>query len=142
MNKEAGSKAKPDQHVDTQGGRKAGGNEALPHSRSSVATHSNAHVNFTTLEVNQDLIYRPQTQETRALYQQIVHMVKKHLGDCPIETVKGGVDEVLAVLKDEALNDSRRRFEIDGLLGLEKLSDDEFNSLTILAHSLIDYPST
>ena len=69
-------------------------------------------------------------------------MVKKHLGDCSIETVKGGVDEVLAVLKDETLNDSRRRFEIDGLLGLEKLSDDEFNSLTILTHSLIDYPSS
>ena len=69
-------------------------------------------------------------------------MVKKHLGDCSIETVKGGVDEVLAVLKDETLNDSRRRFEIDGLLGLEKLSDDEFNSLTILTHSLVDYPSS
>jgi hypothetical protein len=52
------------------------------------------------------------------------------------------VDEVLAVLKDDGLNDRQRRIEIDGLLGLDRLSDDEFSSLTILARSLTDYQST
>ena len=70
LNKEAGSKARPDgQHVDSLGGGRAGSKQALPHPRPNADTHHNAHVNFATLEVNQDLIYRPQTQETRALYQ-------------------------------------------------------------------------
>jgi len=49
------------------------------------------------------------------------------------------VDEVLSVLKDDGLNDRQRRIEIDGLLGLDRLSDDEFGTLTVLARSLTDY---
>lgn len=66
-------------------------------------------------------------------------MLQRHLGDLPIETIKDAVDEVLSVLKDDGLNDRQRRIEIDGLLGLDRLSDDEFGTLTVLARSLTDY---
>ena len=68
-------------------------------------------------------------------------MVQRHLGDFSIETVKDAVDEVLAVLKDDSRNDKQRRVEIDGLLGLDKLTDDEFNNLTVLSQQLTDYAS-
>ena len=48
---------------------------------------------------------------------------------------------MLAVLKNDSLNDKRRRDEIDGLFGLDKLADDEFNNLTVLAQQLTDYSS-
>ena len=45
------------------------------------------------------------------------------------------------MLKNDSLNDKRRRDEIDGLFGLDKLADDEFNNLTVLAQQLTDYSS-
>ena len=68
-------------------------------------------------------------------------MVQRHLGDLPIETIKDAVDEVLVLLKADSLNDRRRKQEIDRLLGLDKLADDEFNNLTVLAQQLTDYSS-
>jgi hypothetical protein len=35
-----------------------------------------------------------------------MHLVKKHLGDSNIEVVKDAIDEILAVLKDDTLNDN------------------------------------
>jgi hypothetical protein len=62
-----------------------------------------------------------------------MHLVKRHLGDTNIEVLKDAIDEILAVLKDETLRDSQRKIEIDGLLGIEALSDDEFNTIQVLA---------
>ena len=45
------------------------------------------------------------------------------------------------MLKNDSLNDKRRRDDIDGLFGLDKLADDEFNNLTVLAQQLTDYSS-
>lgn len=49
------------------------------------------------------------------------------------------MDEVLAVLKDDTQNDSSRKASIDGLLGLEHLTTEEFSTITVLASQLIDY---
>ena len=68
-----------------------------------------------------------------------MHLVKKHLGDSNIEVLKDAIDEILAVLKDDTLNDNQRKNEIDGLLGIEALSDDEFNTIQVLAQCLSDY---
>jgi hypothetical protein len=59
--------------------------------------------------------------------------VNRHLGDSNIEVLKDAIDEILAVLKDDTLRDSQRKIEIDGLLGIEALSDDEFNTIQVLA---------
>jgi hypothetical protein len=59
-------------------------------------------------------------------------MITRHLGDASIETSKDALDEVLAVLKDPEMNDQKRRAMIDGLLGIDKLKEDEFSSLLAL----------
>ena len=68
-----------------------------------------------------------------------MHLINRHLGDSTNETLKDDIDEILAVLKDDTLNDSQRKREIDALLGLEAFSDEEFNNLQVLAQCLTDY---
>lgn len=34
-----------------------------------------------------------------------MHIIKKHLGDSTTETIKDAIDEILAVIKDDTLND-------------------------------------
>ena len=60
-------------------------------------------------------------------------MIRRHLGDCPIDVLKDTVDEVLMVLKNEHINDKQRREEVNSLMALEKISGDDFASLTVLA---------
>ena len=50
-------------------------------------------------------MYRPKARETKAAYEQIVHMVQKHLGDFSIETIKDAVDDVLVCLKNDNFSD-------------------------------------
>lgn len=53
------------------------------------------------------------------------------MGDNSTEIIKGAADEVLAILKTENLTDNSRKIEIESIL--DRLSDETFNSLTILA---------
>ena len=84
-------------------------------------------------------MYKPKASETKAAYEQIVHIVQKHLGDFSIETIKDAADDVLACLKNDNFNDKQRKSKIDDILGLSKLSEDEFNTLTVLSQLLTDY---
>ena len=58
-------------------------------------------------------MYKPKARETKAAYEQIVHMVQKHLGDFSIETIKDAVDDVLACLKNDNFSDIQRKTKID-----------------------------
>ena len=68
-----------------------------------------------------------------------MHLINRHLGESTNETLKDAIDEILAVLKDDTLNDSQRKREIDALLGLEAFSDEKFNNIQVLAQCLTDY---
>lgn len=69
-----------------------------------------------------------------------MHMVQRHLGDAAVETTKDALDEILALLKEDNLNDAQRKQNIDVLLGtIDKLTDEEFNQMTVLAACLTDY---
>jgi pre-mRNA-splicing helicase BRR2 len=59
------------------------------------------------------------------------------MGDVSTSDIKSAGDEVLAILKTENLNDNDRKREIEGIL--DRLSDETFNSLTVLAQQLVDY---
>ena len=69
-------------------------------------THDLKHVNFAALEVEQELLYRPRTKETQVHYDQLMHKVQRHLGDAAIETTRDALDEMLAILKEDNLNDA------------------------------------
>ena len=53
------------------------------------------------------------------------------MGDQSSEEIKGAADEVLAILKTESMTDNERKREIESIL--DRLSDEIFNSLTVLA---------
>jgi len=94
-------------------------------------------VNVLSVQIEEDLVYRPKSRETRVVYEQMLNLVQRHMGDHSLETIKGALDEVLAILKSEGVSDAERKQEIEGLI--DKLSETEFNSLTVLGQALADY---
>lgn len=83
------------------------------------------------------LMYAPKLRETKLIYQNIVQVVAKYLGDQPQSIVMGAVDEVLAVLKMDGLTDHQRKGEVEAML--THVQDDDWNRLVVLARSLKDY---
>lgn len=88
-------------------------------------------------EIHENLVYRPKQKETQIVYNQILNIVQRHIGDVPLDTLKAATDEVLAILKDDNAKDVERKMEIEGII--DKLDDHNFNQLTILAAKIIDY---
>ena len=84
-------------------------------------------------EVNQ----RFGLKETRIIYDQILNIVQKHMGDYPLDTLKAVADEVLAILKTDNMKDVDRKKEIEGII--DKLDDNTFNLLTVYATKITDY---
>ena len=60
------------------------------------------------------------------------------MGDQTQAVIFGATDEVLAILKADDLNDNDRKNEIESLFS-SKLTDEMFNSLTVMAKELTDY---
>ena len=69
----------------------------------------------------------------------MIVIVQRHLGDVPLDTIKGALDEIIAILKNEGYKDSDRKAEIESII--DRLSEQEFNSLTVLGQQLTDYVS-
>ena len=59
------------------------------------------------------------------------------MGDHSLDVIKGALDEIIAILKAEGVRDADRKAEIEGLI--DRLTDSEFNSLTVLGQQLTDY---
>lgn len=58
-------------------------------------------------------------------------LVQRHMGDCSLETLKDGLDEVLAILKANSSNQNARKSEIEAII--DKVDDQTFNTLTVLS---------
>ncbi len=89
------------------------------------------------LDINEQLTYKPKTKETQQVYEDLLTIVKNKLEDESHSTIKGALDEVLAVLKTDNKRDSVRKSEVEVFLG--KISNEEFNKLFQLSKNLIDY---
>ena len=89
------------------------------------------------VEIQEELVYRPKTRETRAFYEQMIMIVQRHMGDHSLDVIKGALDEIIAILKAEGMRDSDRKAEIESLI--DRLTDTDFNSLTVLGQQLSDY---
>ena len=76
-------------------------------------------------------MYRPKTRETRLIYEQLLGLVQRHIGDMSTADLKSATDEVLAILKTDELNDNERKREIEGIV--DRLTDETFNAMTIMA---------
>ena len=88
-------------------------------------------------EIHDDVFYTPRTEETRKVYEQILYTVQTHMGDTNMDTLKQGVDETLAILKTDGPKDTEKKKSIEFFLN--KIADETFNTLTILAAKITDY---
>ena len=104
---------------------------------SSRQTQSNARDNVLNVEIQEDLVYRPTTKETAAHYEQMLGIVQRHMGDQPLEYIKGALDEVISILKSEGVKDAERKLQIESLI--DRLSDADFNTLTVRGKQLTDF---
>jgi pre-mRNA-splicing helicase BRR2 len=93
--------------------------------------------NILTNKLQDDLLYRPKTKETRLVYEQFLALLQRHVGDLSTEDLKSAGDEVLALLKSEDLTDKQRRMEIETIV--DRLSDEAFNQMVVLGQQMVDY---
>nr|VDD37234.1 unnamed protein product [Brassica oleracea] len=63
-----------------------------------------------------DVVYQPKTKETRAAYEAMLSLIQQQLGGLPLNIVSGAADEILAVLKNDAVKNSEKKAEIQKLL--------------------------
>lgn len=72
-------------------------------------------------------MYRPKTKETRTVYESILSIVQKHMGDVSLEVLRGATDEVLAILKTDNITggDIERKREIEAIV--DRLSQETYN---------------
>ena len=66
-------------------------------------------------------------------------IVQRHMGDYSLDVIKGALDEIIAILKAEGVKDADRKAEIESII--DRLSESDFNSLTVLGQQLTDYLS-
>ncbi|KAJ0262082.1 Brr2 [Hirschfeldia incana] len=67
-------------------------------------------------DTDDDAVYQPKTRETRAAYEALLRVIQQQLGGLPLSVVSGAADEILAVLKNDALKNADKKGEIQKLL--------------------------
>ncbi|CBZ54476.1 RNA helicase-related protein required for pre-mRNA splicing, related [Neospora caninum Liverpool] len=88
-------------------------------------------------DVTEIFFYKPTTQQTRLVYEQLLVTLQQQLGDQPDEVLKGAADEVLAALKVDGCKDSERKKNVEQVLG--PLTSDRYTRLHQLAKNITDY---
>mmetsp|Transcript_16957 Transcript_16957/g.39591 ORF Transcript_16957/g.39591 Transcript_16957/m.39591 type:complete len:2174 (-) Transcript_16957:228-6749(-) len=88
-------------------------------------------------DVTEMQIYRPRTQQTKAVYEQLLHRLQQPLGDQAPDVLRGAADEVLAAIKTDGVLDSDRKRDVEEVLG--SIQDEYFQELYRLAKQITDY---
>ncbi|EAL72371.1 DEAD/DEAH box helicase [Dictyostelium discoideum AX4] len=82
-------------------------------------------------------LYKPKTKETRITYETLLTFIQRYVGDQPTEVVKGALDEILSILKDDTIRAPEKKIEISKLL--KGLNDVSFAELTQLGKQITDF---
>ncbi|WVZ74902.1 hypothetical protein U9M48_023018 [Paspalum notatum var. saurae] len=70
------------------------------------------------LSLTGDVVYKPQTNETRAAYEALLSLIQQLLGGQPLDIIAGAADEVLATLKNDKIkNPDKKKKSVEMLLG-------------------------
>merc|ERR1740138_1525584 len=88
-------------------------------------------------DVTEMQIYRPRTQQTKAVYEQLLNRLQQPLGDQAPDVLRGAADEVLAAIKTDGVLDSERKKDMEEVLG--SISDEYFQELYRLAKQITDF---
>ena len=81
--------------------------------------------------------YRPKTEESQTAYEEMLAKVQVFLGDQPRDILRGAVEEILFILKDDNLRDPDRHKEVAEVIG--KVDTETFTSLVNLAKRISDF---
>ncbi|KAL9656222.1 hypothetical protein ABK040_007838 [Willaertia magna] len=71
--------------------------------------------------------YKPKTEETQVIYENLLNKIQPYLGDVDNDTLKGAMDEILTILQDETLNDNVKHKEVLNIL--PTLPGDEYSRI-------------
>ncbi|PON73250.1 U5 small nuclear ribonucleoprotein 200 kDa helicase [Trema orientale] len=82
-------------------------------------------------------VYQPKTKETRAAYEAMLSVIQQQLGGQPLSIVSGAADEILALLKNEALKNPDKKKEIEKLLN--PIPSHVFDQLVSIGRLITDY---
>ncbi|XP_018491321.2 DExH-box ATP-dependent RNA helicase DExH12 [Raphanus sativus] len=84
--------------------------------------------------------YQPKTKETRAAYEAMLGLIQRQLGGLPLSVAGGAADEVLAVLKNDAVKNHVKKEEIRKLLNpIPEEVDQVFDQLVSLGRLITDF---
>lgn len=81
--------------------------------------------------------YRPKTRETREAYEELLREMQILVGDQPQDILKGAVDEVLSVLKDDQLKDNVKHKQLQSIAS--GFSVEKFHHVVGLGKRITDY---
>lgn len=88
-------------------------------------------------DVTELQIYRPRSQVTKTVYEQLLSVLQTPLGDQTPDVLRGAADEVLAAIKTDGVLDTERKKDVEEVLG--SISDEYFQELYRLAKQITDY---
>jgi pre-mRNA-splicing helicase BRR2 len=88
-------------------------------------------------DVTEMQIYRPRTQQTKAVYEQMLNRLQQPLGDQAPDVLRGAADEVLAAIKQDGVLDTDRKKDVEEVLG--SISDEYFQELYRLTKQITDF---
>ena len=100
--------------------------------------------NILEVDIGEDLIYRPRTKETQLIYEELLTLIQSYLPDQSQNTLKGALDELLAIIKTENIRESEKvRKKCNDVLGVkEGISSEDFNKFYQMSNNLVDYGAT
>ncbi|CAD7931404.1 unnamed protein product [Amoebophrya sp. A25] len=88
-------------------------------------------------DVSEVMPYKPSTQQTRVVYEELLAVLGSVLGDQSPEVLQGGADEVLAAIKADNCLDAQRKRNVEEVLGV--ITEQFFAELYRLAKQITDY---
>merc|ERR1712083_86837 len=88
-------------------------------------------------DVTEMQIYRPRTQQTKTVYEQLLNRLQQPLGDQAPDVLRGAADEVLAAIKTDGVLDSERKKDVEEVLG--SITDEYFADLFRLSKQITDF---
>lgn len=83
------------------------------------------------------LRYRPRTAETSEVYELLLGLVHRQLGDQTSEVVRSATDTILESLKDEDMKEFDKRKEVESIVG--SVTEDAWGQLVNLSKKITDY---
>ncbi|CAN7132580.1 unnamed protein product [Brassica rapa subsp. narinosa] len=87
-----------------------------------------------------DVVYQPKTKETRAAYEALLSVIQQQLGGLPLSIASGASDEILSLLKNDAVKNPEKKVEINKLLSTEDDQIDQvFDQLVSIGKLITDF---